>query len=91
MVQSYQGYFTGEGFVTDERKRIKIPTNRQVTVSWDEGLSEKEADIKKQLEAFERFVEANRALNEQGIELLDEEWDKMIEQGVELAREIDWE
>ena len=86
-MQAYEGYFENGNFYTAGRK-ISIPELRRTIVILDDEAVETENSSQKQLEAFRRFVEANRILNEKGIEPIDDEFDGILAQGISI-RELD--
>jgi hypothetical protein len=84
MWQAHKGYFQEDGrFVADDRRLIKIPINRLITIIWDEA-SDRNNQREAQRTAFEKFFAANQALNEQGLEPLDEEFDAIMAEGINL-------
>ena len=89
MLQAHQGYFNSYmQFINDNRLMVQIPTNRRVTIFWEEAL---EADNQREAQraAFEEFFAINRSLNDQGIEPLDQEFDAILAEGINIGRELD--
>jgi len=55
---------------------------------WEE-IIETDSQRKLQRAAFEKFFTANQTLNEQGIEPLDDEFDAILAEGINITRELD--
>ena len=85
MIQAHKGYFKGDvQFFSVDSLLVKIPTEKQITILWDDEPVETKTKSQLQLEALERFVEANKALDEQGIEPLDDEFFEIVNSGISI-------
>jgi len=90
MVHAHKGHFMGDvQFYTVERLPVKIPTDKPITVLWDATPTETKAKSQKQLDALDCFLAANKALDEQGIEPLDEEFFTIVNSGVGVDSGVD--
>jgi len=86
MLMSYEGYFKGNRFISNEN--FKIPQRRKVIVTVIEEESHEDI-IKGQRKAIDEFLRAIKEMDELGIEPLGEEFDKVISQRVNITRELD--
>ena len=87
-MQAYEGYFENGQFYASGQV-VSIPERRRTIVILDDKTVETENYIQKHLAAFDRFISANKALDEEGIEPLDGEFDAILSRGIRIARELD--
>ena len=83
-MQAYEGYFENGLFYTAGRT-IRIPERQKTIVVLSEDITEVEHHSHKQLKAFRRFIETNRAITDEPI---DKEFDEIIARGINI-RELD--
>ena len=79
-MQAYEGYFENGLFYTSGRA-IRIPERQKTVVVLSEEISNTENNSQKQLMAFRRFIEANRAIIDEPIE---EEFDEILARGIKM-------
>ena len=90
MVQTYQGYFEDDGRFVPEGVLVKLPIGKRaiVNVFDEDAVSEPNRQRQAQRKAFEEFFAAMETLNEDGVELLDDEFDKILSEKVNITREL---
>ena len=86
MLTSYEGYFEGNRFISKDK--LKVPERRKAIVTIIEEESQEDI-LKGQREAFTEFMNAMKEMNDLGIEPLGEEFDQIINQRVNITRELD--
>ena len=81
MYQTYAGQVLNGKPVISEK--VNLRENTKFIITFLDDLPEPETKTKsqRQLEALERFIAANKALDEQGIEPLDDEFFAIINSG----------
>jgi hypothetical protein len=85
-MQAYEGYFENGKFYTAGRA-LRIPERRRAIVNiLDDEIVEVKTKSQRQGEAFERFIAANKDITD---EPLDEEWDEIISQGINIDSGMD--
>ena len=91
MVQTYQGYFQEDGRFIPDGVMVKMPTRRRAIVNIfnEEEVSETADQRQVQRNAFEEFFAAMDALNKEGIEMLEDEFDSILAERVNITRELD--
>ena len=82
-MQAYEGYFENGLFHTAGRT-IRIPERQKAIVILNDEVTETQTRSQKQLAALERFIATNKALDEQGIEPLDDEFFSIINSGTTI-------
>ena len=91
MYQTYAGQILNGKPVISEP--VELPENAKFIITFlDDSLeikTETKTKSQRQLEVFRRFVEANRALDKQGIEPFDEEWDEIMARGITIDSGVD--
>ena len=87
-MQAYEGYFENGQFHTAGRI-IHIPERRRAIVNILDEVITAETLAQKQSAALERFIAENKALDEQGIEPLDDEFFAIINSGVGIDSGVD--
>ena len=80
-MQSYEGYFENGRFYTAGRI-VHIPDRRIVTVNISEDEVKTGTHSQKQLAAFKRFVNANRAVTGEPV---DEKFDEILSRGISIG------
>jgi len=90
MVQTYQGYFEDDGRFVPEGVLVKLPIGKRaiVNVFDEDAVSEPNRQRQAQRKAFEEFFAAMETLNEDGVELLDDEFDKILSEKFNITREL---
>ena len=87
MIQTYQGYFREDGRFVPDIISVQLPTRRRAIVNiLEEEVAEKPTKSQKQLEALDRLLVGLAAIDD---EPFDEEFDAIINQGVNFGRELD--
>ena len=81
---AYEGYFEN-GLFHMSGRTIRIPERQKAIIVLNEEIPETETRSQKQLAAFRRFIEANRAIVDEPI---DEEFDEILASGITI-RELD--
>ena len=79
-MQAYEGYFENGLFYTSCRA-IRIPERQKTVVVLSEEISNIENNPQKQLTAFRRFIEANKAIIDEPI---DYEFDEILARGIKM-------
>ncbi|MCL2773020.1 MAG: hypothetical protein FWD71_06695 [Oscillospiraceae bacterium] len=83
---AYEGHFEGDRFIS--KNNLKIPEYKKAIVTIIEEESHDDI-VKRQRKAFDEFIKNIKVLDDLGIEPLDEEFDKIISQRVNITRELD--
>jgi hypothetical protein len=87
MIQTYQGYFKEDGRFIPDSLLVNLPARRRAIVNiLEEEVVEKKTKSQKQLEALDRLLVGLAAIDD---EPFDEEFDAIINQGVNFSRELD--
>ena len=86
LIQTYQGYFQEDGRFIPDNPLTKVPPRRRTIINvLEEEITDVKTRSQAQLEAFERFVAANQAIDD---EPLDAEFDAIINQRFNITREL---
>ncbi|MCL2096868.1 MAG: hypothetical protein FWH10_08205 [Oscillospiraceae bacterium] len=88
-MRAYEGYFeNGRFYPAEQTAHIKGRRRAIINILDDEAdrpdKNEEQIQIRRRLEAFERFLAENKALDEQGTEPLDDEFFSVINSGVSI-------
>ncbi len=88
-IRAYQGYFKDDGRFVPNDVLVKIPPLRRVIVNvLEEQADDIEISKQNQSKAFDEFFETMESLNKRGIELLDDEFDTILSNRVNISREL---
>lgn len=88
--QEIRGYFNDNWQFAPSNRTVKPPTEREVVIKFvDTTETELKTKSQKQIEALDRLLDANKALDEQGIEPLDDEFFAIINSGVRIDSGVD--
>ena len=81
MVQAYKGYFNENGQFIADSSLAKIPTNHQVIIVWDDKTIKIKTKPQQQKEALDKLLTTLNTINNEPI---DEEFDKILAQGISV-------
>ena len=89
MIQTYQGYILEDGRFIPDDLSVKFPTRRRAIVNIIDDEVDQPFDLRNiQREAFEDFFASMQALNDEGLELIDDEFDTILAERVNITREL---